>query len=323
MRIHALASLVMAIAVFPVVAEAQAGMAQPASAGNGVPTLPLHPPGSAGGNWQSRPTAPNGNWQGHHMGPNHNWQGNASHQGNWRWGGQRFRGSPGFRVYQAPWFGSGWGSPGWGYPGWSGRDWGDRSWGNDGWDGRGSWMRGHHAKPGFFLPRLWLNDTYIVSDWARYGLPRPNDGQNWVRYYDDAALVDERGMIYDSVGIDWERYGPTPDPQDQPYGGPPDDYSGPSDGFGSNYSYDQDDRVTWHGGSEWATGRTIFVPSGSVTTIVIQSQPVVTTTTTIYYEEEAAPVVHSKWRPRAVAKAKVRHRAPVRRPAKPPCTCAS
>jgi len=331
MRISLLAGLLAAVATIPATAQAAGNtVTGPVGGPYGVPTLPLHPPGQPAPAVQAQsvppasvsPAAPapapspqarppmradNGYWQGREPGnpPSpHGW----SRSGNSYWGG----------AYRRP-------------------------------------------ARGAYLPSFWLSPTYTVTNWGGYGLARPGWGQSWVRYYDDAVLVDRRGRISDSVrGLDWDRYdhGRVPEyagdaPDDRPPGagyGHDDGYDrdhgdrwddrGREDdryagdryagrgydgwGYGGDYDYDYDgDMVTWGGDRRWGgyghrgwggrNGSVIVSPYGSTTTIVIQSQPVVTTTT--YYEEVAAPV--RKWRPRAVAKPKVRYRP------RPRCTCAS
>lgn len=195
------------------------------------------------------------------------------------------------------------------------------------WGGRG-WWGGSFRQPvrGFIMPSFWLSPSYLVSDWANYGFAEPGDGRRWVRYYDDAVLVDGRGMIYDSVqDVPWGRYSQGPVPAY--VGAAPDAPSG----YGADYSYGADDEVTWNGGRArsdrqiWAwpshivnaqAGSVVIVPAGSMTTIVLPSQSVVTTTTTTYYENgapawRAAP--RTKIQPRSYSKPKVIGRVPVKK----------
>ena len=60
---------------------------------------------------------------------------------------------------------------------------------------------------GYALPAYWNTPRFYISDWSSYGLARPQYGYNWVRYYDDAVLIDGRGSVYDTAGqVDWDRY---------------------------------------------------------------------------------------------------------------------
>ena len=82
---------------------------------------------------------------------------------------------------------------------------------------------------GYVLPAYWNAPRFYVDDWAAYALPQPPVGYRWVRYYDDAVLIDGRGAVYDSeAGVDWDRIerapayaaAPTPPPP-PPYVAPP------------------------------------------------------------------------------------------------------
>lgn len=61
---------------------------------------------------------------------------------------------------------------------------------------------------GQVLPPQWAGPQYHVQQWQSYGFPQPMPGTRWVRYYDDAVLVDRRGRVHDSrESFDWDRYG--------------------------------------------------------------------------------------------------------------------
>lgn len=71
----------------------------------------------------------------------------------------------------------------------------------------GGWNAYRRPGRGWALPPYWTAPRFRVTDWDRYGLARPAPGRNWVRYYDDAVLIDARGSIYDSAGdVDWDRF---------------------------------------------------------------------------------------------------------------------
>ena len=81
----------------------------------------------------------------------------------------------------------------------------------------GRWSGGVQAPGGYaayrqplrgqILPSYWTSPRFYVFDWASSGLPQPPVGYNWVRYYDDAVLVDGHGSVYDTqVGVDWDRF---------------------------------------------------------------------------------------------------------------------
>ncbi|MDB5692453.1 MAG: hypothetical protein JWO81_1516 [Alphaproteobacteria bacterium] len=61
---------------------------------------------------------------------------------------------------------------------------------------------------GGVVPRHWWGPQVQVRNWQTYGFPQPFAGGRWIRYYDDALLIDGDGRVYDSrPGWDWDRYG--------------------------------------------------------------------------------------------------------------------
>jgi Ni/Co efflux regulator RcnB len=82
---------------------------------------------------------------------------------------------------------------------------GGRWWG--GANAPGGWNAYRRPVRGWALPVYWNTPRFYVSDWATYGLSQPQPGYNWVRYYDDAVLVDSRGSVFDTrADVDWDRY---------------------------------------------------------------------------------------------------------------------
>lgn len=80
---------------------------------------------------------------------------------------------------------------------------GGRWWG--GANAPGGWAAYRRPYRGWAVPRYWISPRFYITDWAGYGLTQPNAGYNWVRYYDDAVLIDGRGSVYDTVdGLDWD-----------------------------------------------------------------------------------------------------------------------
>ncbi len=64
----------------------------------------------------------------------------------------------------------------------------------------------HHPAVGDSLPPAWLDPAYTVGDWQSWGLSQPGAGQRWVRYNDDAALIDGNGHVADvRYGMNWQR----------------------------------------------------------------------------------------------------------------------
>lgn len=69
----------------------------------------------------------------------------------------------------------------------------------------GGWAGYHHLDRGRALPRYWMSPSFFIGDYLAWGLAAPPYGYNWVRYYDDAVLVDGDGRVWDSVsGIRWD-----------------------------------------------------------------------------------------------------------------------
>ncbi len=60
---------------------------------------------------------------------------------------------------------------------------------------------------GGMVPNYWWGPAFLVVDWAGYGLYQPQPGYRWIRYYDDALLIDPYGRIIDGrYDMDWSAY---------------------------------------------------------------------------------------------------------------------
>jgi Ni/Co efflux regulator RcnB len=72
-------------------------------------------------------------------------------------------------------------------------------------------MGGHHFQRlhrGFVVPQFWWGPQFQIGNWQMYGFSDPGPDGRWIRYYDDAYLIDGDGRIRDSrEGLDWDRYG--------------------------------------------------------------------------------------------------------------------
>jgi Ni/Co efflux regulator RcnB len=68
----------------------------------------------------------------------------------------------------------------------------------------GGWNNYRRMGRGGHLPSYWMGSGFRIPDYLSWGLAAPPYGYFWVRYYDDAVLVDGRGDVWDSVGgIAW------------------------------------------------------------------------------------------------------------------------
>jgi Ni/Co efflux regulator RcnB len=61
---------------------------------------------------------------------------------------------------------------------------------------------------GGMVPGFWFGPQFVVRNWPMYGFSQPFAGGRWIRYYDDALLIDRYGRVHDArYGWDWDRYG--------------------------------------------------------------------------------------------------------------------
>lgn len=217
----------------------------------------------------------------------------------------------------------------------SGQRWGGRVGGRwiGGVQAPGGWNAYRRPGRGFTLPGYWIAPSFLIGNFAAYGLAPPPYGYHWSRYYDDAVLIDDRGRVYDSVqGIGWDDGDGYV--ADQPgYGAP---YPAPGIGYDSTYqgTYEIDGRTGYQQGRQsgryapkppvqggpviqplyphgytqtWSAGSGYYYPGGVTTTITIQQAPAIVTTTTTEYIEETvyrAPVRRSYRKSARKAKAK-------------------
>ena len=106
-------------------------------------------------------------------------------------------------------------------------------------------MPGMHRMKGFqrfgrghIVPPHFRGGQFIVHDWRGFGWPAPMPGGHWIRYHDDALLIDRDGRVIDGrYGWDWDGRGG----DDMAYEGYEDDYA-----YGLDEDYDRD---------EWDDGR--------------------------------------------------------------------
>lgn len=73
-----------------------------------------------------------------------------------------------------------------------------------GQSGRYSRVERGHRVPGY-----WMQPRFQIHDFGRYGFYQPMYGGRWIRYYDDALLVDPYGQVIDGQwGMKWDEYDP-------------------------------------------------------------------------------------------------------------------
>ncbi len=69
-------------------------------------------------------------------------------------------------------------------------------------------FRHFRLQRGGFINSYWFAPQFYIGNWGAYGFYAPGDDQRWVRYYDDAYLIDGGGRVVDQrYGVDWDRYG--------------------------------------------------------------------------------------------------------------------
>ena len=223
----------------------------------------------------------------------------------------------------------------------------------------GGWGGYRRPRRGHAIDSYWMRPDFRIPDYLSFGLAAPPYGYFWVRYYDDAVLVDARGSVQTSVsGIAWSdasayagggyaasaasasassgSYGgqmATVDPNQGYYGQPQGGYAppavyGPPAAQNTYYQlgcYSACPPVYQGGG--YQQGGTYYQGGGyygggsTTTTVVIQSPPVITTT--IVEEEIVTEEVVTTSYVRAAPRRVVR-RAPHRpkpRPVRRQCSC--
>lgn len=161
---------------------------------------------------------------------------------------------------------------------------------------------------GYVLPAYWNTPRFFVDDWQAFALPQPPVGYRWVRYYDDAVLIDRRGAVYDTeAAVDWDRLDrppayaaaplpppvvrAAPPPVVAPPPPPPPAYHQPALG----YAYAPPPTVRTYTVPAGGT-QTVFVGPG-VTTVTVTTQPAAATTTTTEYVDEVVTYTRPAARP--------------------------
>ena len=81
--------------------------------------------------------------------------------------------------------------------------------------GHGMMRGGHHGinrhhrykriERGFFVPNFWWGPQSQIQNWSMYGFSQPVQDRRWVRYFDDALLIDRSGRVLDGRwGMNWD-----------------------------------------------------------------------------------------------------------------------
>ena len=69
-------------------------------------------------------------------------------------------------------------------------------------------FRHHRLRRGGSIHTFWFAPQFHIGNWQAYGFYAPAEDQRWVRYYDDAYLIDGGGRVVDErYGVNWDRHG--------------------------------------------------------------------------------------------------------------------
>ena len=61
---------------------------------------------------------------------------------------------------------------------------------------------------GVAIHPFWFGPQFHIANWQMYGFAHPAPDHRWIRYYDDAYMIDRSGRVRDArYGMDWDRYG--------------------------------------------------------------------------------------------------------------------
>jgi Ni/Co efflux regulator RcnB len=178
---------------------------------------------------------------------------------------------------------------------------------------------------GFVIHPFWFGGQFQINNWQVYGFADPGPDRRWVRYYDDAYLIDGDGRVVDyRYDLDWDRYGEDWEVEDgvPAYRGrdmAEDDGDGDGDGDDDDDGGDHHGRGGHHGGGHHGGGQMqggygyggYYGYGFYAYPIVIET---VTTGATVY-EEVIEEVVEVRRRP--VRRARCHCPRPAPRPAPP------
>lgn len=73
----------------------------------------------------------------------------------------------------------------------------------------------HRLRRGHVIHPFWFGPRFHINNWQLYGFADPGADGRWIRYYDDAYLIDRGGRVRDArEGLDWDQYGERWDEED-------------------------------------------------------------------------------------------------------------
>lgn len=155
----------------------------------------------------------------------------------------------------------------------------------------GRFVQYHRLDRGAVLPQRWWGPQFQIWNWHMYGLPQPIPGGRWIRYHDDALLIDRDGRIRDGR---WDMRWDDRD-DDRFYDGPDEEWDrGP-------YDYDESCRCLPPMPPTYYQPGFMWVSPGMVTVTETTTTPTVVYET-VYVKEKARP----HWRAKPKYRAKPR-----------------
>lgn len=103
----------------------------------------------------------------------------------------------------------------------------------------------HRFGRGHVIPPQFRHRQFFVNNWHSFGWPAPMPGGQWIRYHDDALLIDRDGRVMDSrYGWDWDGPGGHRAYDDGGYDeGYGEDHAGYGDRYDRDDDYGYDDRA--------------------------------------------------------------------------------
>ena len=64
-----------------------------------------------------------------------------------------------------------------------------------------------HLDRGWMVNPFWFGPQFNIANWSAYGFTDPGADRRWIRYYDDAYMIDRTGQIVEvRNGFDWDQF---------------------------------------------------------------------------------------------------------------------